>query len=212
MYALLELQKNTGGIAMNIGVISGSNVSTSGSESISIKTCETVVRKLAERRVDHTAEVVDLRDYDLRSCRMCEGCSEDLNCPMDPDFNSLWNKVRAFDGLIIVCPHYAPIPSKLIIMLEKFEELFYIQYCTGKGSVFPLAGKKVGIIAHGGMTEGYEKLYYENMLRPLTNVFCSMGMKVVNAGSEKTLCFGAVGYENSETKVTPDILHDFARI
>lgn len=197
---------------MKIGIISASNVSTSGKNSVSLKTCELVKLKLMENYENADIEIIDLRDYSFLPCDMCEGCSGTLNCIKDNDFNTLWNELKKMDGLIIVCPHYAAIPSKLVIIMEKIQELCYLQYCTGSKETFVLKGKKAGIIAHGGMVENYEEIYNENIIKPLTNMLRAIGMNPVNTVSDNALCFGVKGFSKSSSRITPDIIHDFENI
>lgn len=197
---------------MNIGIISASNVISSGSQSASLEVCKIIKQKIIRKHTDSNVSIIDLREYSLVPCNMCEECSQSRECVYDNGFNKLWNDIKSFDEYIIVCPHYAPIPSKLIIMFEKLEEFSYLQYCAGIDKPFELEGKKVGIIAHGGMKEKYESLYYQNIILPLTNVCKSVGMAVINERSSKPLCFGVTGYNKSTTKVTHDMVHDWEHI
>jgi multimeric flavodoxin WrbA len=197
---------------MNTGIISASNVFASGENSISIKAGEMLKQKLQDKNSDANVSIIDLRQYSLTPCRMCEKCGRTQKCVNDPDFNKLWDQMKYLDEYVIICPHYAPIPSKLIIMLEKIEEMSYVGYCSGRDEKFPLEGKRVFIIAHGGMTRKYETLYSQNILQPLTNVFKTLGMNVMNEKGFKPICFGVKGFEKSESKITYDILHNFEEI
>ena len=197
---------------MNIAIISCSNVSSSGKGSISLKTAEQLRDRIKTLHHENSVHLVDLREYRLTPCGMCEGCAETQSCVEDADFNKLFGIVRQADELILVCPHYAPIPSKLSILLEKLEEISYLQFCSGKEGKHPTRGKKVGIIAHGGMMEGYHRLYSENILTPLTNVLESMGMKVVNRLGSEPICFGVKDFEKIENKLPYDIVHDMDRL
>ena len=193
---------------MNIAIISGSNVGSSGKNSISLRTGEHLRDKIKAFNKDCDIHLVDLRDYRLTPCSMCEGCAETQHCVGDADFNKLRPIIQQADELIFVCPHYAPIPSKLVILLEKLSEMNYLQFCSGQKGPDPVRGKKAGIIAHGGMMEGYTRIYKENVLVPLSNVLESMGMKVVNKWSEQPLCFGVKDFEKTEDKIPYDIIHD----
>lgn len=189
-------------------IISASNVGSSGKASISMRTGESLAKRLAVINPCGTTELVDLRKYHLVPCDMCESCAETQSCIKDMDFNRLRHLIMEADELILVCPHYAPIPSKLIILFEKLEEMSYLQYCAGIEGPHPTNGKRAGIIAHGGMTEGYQQLYKENILVPITNVLECIGMKVINKSGDQPICFGVKGFEKREGKVTFDIAHD----
>jgi multimeric flavodoxin WrbA len=96
-------------------------------------------------------ETVRFTDYDFKPCIMCGGCAREGKCLYDEAFNILFSKMAAADGIILVCPHYATIPSKLMMVLEKLEEMTFISYCLKKES-YALSGKPVAVIGHGGMT------------------------------------------------------------
>lgn len=197
---------------MSIAIISGSNVRSSGKGSISLKTGEMLKDRLNSIKSDCDINLVDLRDYKLTPCGMCEGCAETQLCSEDKDFNKLYEIIKQADELLFICPHYAPIPSKLVIMFEKLEEMSYLGFCSGKDSAHPTKGKKAGIIAHGGMTEGYDQLYNENILTPLTNVMESIGMKVINKMGKQPICFGVADFEKSKNKAAYDIIYDMERL
>jgi multimeric flavodoxin WrbA len=193
---------------LNIAIISCSNVSSSGKGSISLRTAEQLKDRIKKLQDESSVHLVDLRDYRLTPCSMCEGCAETQRCVEDGDFNELFEVVSKADELMLVCPHYAPIPSKLSIILEKIGEISYLQFCAGKDRRHPTRGKKAGIIAHGGMIEGYHRLYSENILTPLTNVLESMGMKVVNRFGKEPICFGAKDFEKIDSKLPYEVVHD----
>lgn len=197
---------------MKVAIVSAANVASSGKDSISIKTALLLADRLRACRSDCNTELIDIRDYQLMPCDMCEGCGSTGACAKDEDFNMLLGKITEADEMIVICPHYAPIPSKLIIMFEKLEEMSYLQYCAGKEGTSPTNGKKAGIIAHGGMVQGYEQLYQENMLTPLINVMECIGMKVANRLGEQPICFGVKGFARSNSKITHDIIHDMENI
>jgi multimeric flavodoxin WrbA len=193
---------------MNIAIISGSNVRSSGNGSISLRTGELLKNRLKDIKGDCNINLVDLRDYKLTPCGMCESCAETQRCVEDEDFNRLYDTIKKADELIFICPHYAPIPSKLVILFEKLEEMSYLGFCSGKKDFHPTNGKKAGIIAHGGMTEGYEQLYKDDILTPLTNVMECIGMKVINKMGNKPICFGVQDFEKVDNKRTYDIIYD----
>lgn len=198
---------------MNITILSGSNVGTSGKDSISLRTAELLKNKLYEVNSSCSVNLVDLREYKLKSCEMCEKCAKAQRCVEDEDFNKLYDTISKSDELIVIAPHYAPIPSKLIIMFEKLEEMSYLQYCAGNTeAAHPTNKKKAGVIAHGGMTQDYEQLYTENILTPLINVMECIGMKVVNRKGNMPVCFGVKGFEKKEDKITYDIIYDMDRL
>lgn len=144
----------------------------------------------------------------------------DWHCAVAPDFARAAAAMAGADELLFVVPHYAGIPSKLASLLERLEELCYLRYCgesarnaaarraaadrpagVPEGGVAapaplaaPFAGKRAGLLVHGGMTEGFAAAYRANLAAPLLSVFASMGLAAVHAGPEDVPVFGVAGY------------------
>lgn len=64
-------------------------------------------------------EIVELKNLNLIPCRDCMKCLDSRRCAKDEAFNRINEKIIACDVLFIVSPHYAPIPAKLCLFLEK---------------------------------------------------------------------------------------------
>lgn len=75
---------------------------------------------------------------------------EAKRCGRDPDFNMLYEKLVAADGVFFVSPHYAPIPAKLCMLLEKMEEITFLHWWKDNAYRSELYGKPAGIVSHGG--------------------------------------------------------------
>lgn len=168
-------------------IISASNGARTGASSRSLVVAGRLAQALGGARV------VDLRDYPLRSCELCEGCAADGRCVHDDGFNELAALLAEHDELALVCPHYAGTPSRLMALLEKLEEGIYLRYCKGLPSAAP---KRFGVLAHGGMTEGYARLYAQDILVPLRNAALAMGWRPVYGGDEEALSFGVKAYRS----------------
>ncbi len=170
-------------------IISGSNVVTAKEKSQSLLLALRMQEVLKQKNV--VSDVVDLRDYEIKICNMCEACSEGNGCVQDDDFNKLNDLWKKHSEVIMICPHYAGIPSKITAVCEKLQEISYLNYCQGK----TLDSKKNAlVIAHGGMTEDYEGIYTENLLKPLSNMLRSCGCKIHNDTIKKAMCFGVKKY------------------
>jgi multimeric flavodoxin WrbA len=171
-------------------ILSASNVGPSGSASRSLA----LARRLAERlggRSGGPAEVVDLRGYPIQSCDMCEGCASSGRCVQPDRFNELKARLDAHDSLAVVCPHYAGVPSRLMALLEKLQEMAYLAQCQGKPAT---PGKAFAVLAHGGMTGGYEAAYVASLIVPLANAARSLGWTVLNEGLAEPLVLGVARY------------------
>lgn len=174
-------------------IISASNIIPSQNNSKSLQTAERIKRGLLEVK-NISIEIADLRDYYVSFCIMCEKCALTQKCIQDEDFNLLFDRWNAHDDVILVVPHYALIPSKLLCIFEKIQEMYYLNYCSGKQNN---QHKNVLIIAHGGMTEKYEDVYMSNIIKPLKSIIESIGSTVINDMIKNQLCFGVKKYLDS---------------
>jgi multimeric flavodoxin WrbA len=169
---------------MKVVCLSASNISPARQHSASTHTCELIRNLLAEIQPSIEVEIVPLIDYAMKPCRMCGECLPTLRCSQDEDFNQVHDRLQSAEAVFLVCPHYAPIPSKVMILLEKLEEMAYLKYCQDNTSLTPLHGKPIGIIAHGGQTEEALPYYKTALLDPLANAFASVQMRVIGAGEK----------------------------
>lgn len=171
-------------------VISASNVAMTKDKAQSL----VVANRIGElyRTKGEKVEVLDLRDYRIEPCDMCQGCAGSGLCTKPDDFNRFLGQWRAQDRVVIVCPHYAGIPAKLVAIAEKLQELAYLGYCLGRQGK---PGPAALIVAHGGMTEDYEALYEANLIKPLSGMLKGTGCTMVNeAVTGGPLCFGVKTY------------------
>lgn len=171
-------------------VISASNVAMTGDEAQSL----VVARRIGElfRGKGDEVEILDLREYRIDPCDMCQGCATSGLCTKPDDFNRFLGHWRSHDRIVLVCPHYAGIPAKVVAIVEKLQEMAYLGYCLGKRG---MPGPSVLVVAHGGMTEGYEALYETNLIKPLAAMLKGTGCTIVNESVPGgPLCFGVKGY------------------
>jgi multimeric flavodoxin WrbA len=160
--------------------------------------------------------VVPLIDYEMSSCRMCGRCVPSQRCARDEAFNRVFEKMIESDGLFLVVPHYAPLPSKLMILMEKMEEIAYLNWCANPGYRFPLHDRPAGVIGHGGQeTSGEVLAYYQRMVvEPVAMALRSVSMRVIGAGGESPhgTAFGIQSLRKPEDSFFVDIQHDWEDI
>jgi hypothetical protein len=100
--------------------------------------------------LDHSLRFIELSKLDIKSCVACEECTLDGSCtlPAEDDFFSVLSMIKKSAALLIVTPIYAPIPSKLVALLER---ILSISFFGGKigGNSKPLFNKRVGVISYG---------------------------------------------------------------
>jgi len=203
-------------MAVRIVCLSASNIEVNRTHSASTHACALVREILDEQSRDLQAEVeiVPLLDYELRPCRMCGKCFDTGQCARDPAFNQVLAKMTAADGLFLVCPHYAPIPSKVMILLEKLEEMAFLKSCADQNFHSSLFGKPMGIIAHGGQPEAALPYYKTALLEPLANAFRAVQVKVIGMNEQwpDGAAFGIKSITMPQDSLFVQIEHDWKAI
>jgi multimeric flavodoxin WrbA len=196
---------------MKVVCLSASNISPARQVSASTRTCELIRDQLAKEQASFDVEIVPLIDYAMKPCRMCGECLPTLRCSQDEAFNQVHTRLQSAEAVFLVCPHYAPIPSKVMILLEKMEEMAYLNYCQDNTFLTPVHGKPIGIIAHGGQTEEALPYYKTALLDPLANAFASVQMRVIGAGEQwpNGVTFGIKGLTMPKDTIFVTIEHDW---
>lgn len=166
---------------MRLVCISSSNIKHAKENSTSLKICELIkdlVTKTIYNNID--IDIVPLVDYEMNPCVGCGKCFKVDKCIYDDNFNKIYSLLSNADGLFIVSPHYAPIPAKLSILLEKIEQLAFLKRFNDEQYRSPLFEKPVGIVGHGGGTEEIIKYYKIPVLDTITNALSyPVEMKII---------------------------------
>jgi len=172
---------------MFVVCISASNMRHAGDESTSLKVCQLIqemVVKITSNKAE--IEIIPLVDYELKPCVGCGECFNKDECINDDDFNRIYNLLRKIDTLFIVSAHYAPIPSKLSMLLEKIEQLAFLKRFNDEAYRSPLFGKPVGIIGHGGGTEDLHKYYQAPVIDSIWNALSyPIEMNIIGVDNEQ---------------------------
>jgi len=169
-----------------------------------------VIQKLAKQEVDS----INVKDYGLKPCHLCGKCKDSKTCEIDPSFKKLLEDIKQPDLFFFVIPFYAPFPSKLMIFLEKSNEIFYASWLNGPSFVHPLQKASIGLITHGGLVDSPDIVkHYETMLNiPMVKTLSGLGFKVIR--DQEQFPYGlAFGLENEQSikmindQIFPDISH-----
>ena len=200
---------------MRIACVSASNIEIAKKHSASTRVC-TLIREIVLANGPENAEVqiIPLIDYELVPCRMCGSCFDSGRCARDAAYNELFSQLVNADRIFIVCPHYATLPSKLVMALEKFQQMAYLKSCSDPTYRFPLSHKPVGIIVHGGQTEEAVPYYKTALLGPLAAALASVGMQVVGVDAESPngIAFGISRLYKPDDSIFVKIEHDWEAI
>ena len=203
---------------MKILCVSCSNVVNKKKDSASTKVCELVAEIAHSRQESIAVEIIKLVDHKLTNCIFCGQCVKDERCVYDEDFNQIYQKMKGSDGIILAVPFYSVIPSKLIVIMEKVNQLIYTAWLKNSESAFSLHRKKIAVIAHGGsvLHKNPEtvKVYRSLLLKPLNYSLTSLGFDVVGLDGDdvKGTLFGVEGYINRDDVIFPDMVHNWTAI
>jgi NAD(P)H-dependent FMN reductase len=102
-------------------------------------------------------ELLQLADFEITPCKACYsgvekvkyyGCAEKPHrCIIkDDDFEKVFQKLIASDGIIVCVPLYTPIPSKFTALIERLMMIVYSSSEVDPDFVWPLSGKPFSII------------------------------------------------------------------
>lgn len=167
---------------MKVLGISASNILHSKENSISQILCSEISGILSEKEI--TCEIVELRNYQLQPCIGCGKCFESKRCFNDDSFNRIYEKIIESNAVFLVSPHYAPIPAKLSMMLEKMEEITFLHWWKDNEYKSEVYGMPVGIISHGGASDWALKSYKAMVNDTIANALDTIQCKTVPYNSE----------------------------
>ena len=108
---------------MKVVCISASNIlSQSAESSTSYKLCQIVMNEMT-KLTKTQGTIIDLKNQKIQPCIGCGKCLHSHRCIADDDFNKIYLQIINANTILIVSPHYAPIPAKLVALLEKMEQI-----------------------------------------------------------------------------------------
>ena len=167
---------------MKITCISGSNILNSTSESTSLQLCAVIAQIAARKHI--SCEIIDLRNYVLSPCTGCGCCYNTRRCHMDAGFNEIYEKLTLSDCIFFISPHYAPIPAKVSMLLEKMEQITFLHWWKDNSYRSELYNLPAGIISHGGGAQWALKSYKAMVNDTIANALETIQCRVIPFDSE----------------------------
>jgi len=151
--------------------ISASNNFKEGiKETSSFIICKRIVDEIKKKTPQADCHVLELKDYTLNPCTNCVKCLNSSRCVIDDMFNEIYEKILDCDALFIVSPHYAPIPAKLCMIMEKMESIWFHPWLKDNSYRPEIVGIPTGVISHGGIgKEGGLREYERVVNYPIAN-------------------------------------------
>ena len=170
---------------LKILCISASNrTDTAGTNSY--RKCKAVLDEAEKYISDMQSEIIELQNYSLNPCTACSGCLYSKRCAIDDVFNQIYEKIIVCDILFIVSPHYAPIPAKLCMLLEKMGQVVSIRSSKDKSYQGETYGIKTALITHGAtaVNEAARKKKKRIINDPIANALHDPQLKLIPFNDE----------------------------
>jgi len=160
-----------GGDSMKVLCISASNNFKEGiKETSSFIICQRIINEVKKRTIQADCSILELKEYMPNPCINCVKCLNSSRCVIDDAFNDIYEKILGCNALFIVSPHYAPIPAKLCMIMEKIESIWFNPWLRDSSYQPEIVGIPTGIISHGGTgKEGGLREYEKVVNYPIAN-------------------------------------------
>ena len=124
-------------------------------------------------------ELIDLTDLRITPCSACERCSLTGQCIYADDFPSVFERMRAADGLVLGSPVYIDhVTGQLKVFIDRLADAIHYQAFTGK------YGCAVSTTWNSG---GEEVVTYLNHLLNYLGAYAVRGMRVAREDDEPAI-------------------------
>lgn len=162
--------------------ISASNIMESQNNSTTYRICKLIAGVLSKKKIP--CKIIDLRKCALNPCTGCGRCYEGKRCVQDMNFNRIYGELLTADYVFFVSPHYAPVPAKLCMLLEKMEQITFLHWWRDHTYQSEMHGTLAGIISHGGGGSGALESYKAMVNDTIANALDTIQFKVVPYNSK----------------------------
>ena len=153
-------------------------------DSVSYKICTIAILELMKRFENVNHSVIELKSKKVNPCVGCGECFHSSRCYANDDFNEIYNEIIDSDVILIVSPHYAPIPSKLAALLEKMEQITFLKWGKDNSYKSEVYGKPTGVISHGG-GESWALNSYKKMVNDtIANALDTIQLRIIPLNDE----------------------------
>ncbi|MFH1403625.1 MAG: flavodoxin family protein [Candidatus Altiarchaeota archaeon] len=136
-------------------------------------------------------EQVDLVDYDVRYCTVCDACRKEYACSQEDDGIGLLDRMRGADAIIIASPTYfGGVSGRLRTLFDRTLPL--------RRNGMMLSGKIGGALAVGGSRNGGQ----EYVIHQIHAAMLIHEMMIV--GDSRTAHFGGIATAHAPGSVLDD--------
>ena len=113
--------------------ILGINASPRGDKSQTLKLVESVLD--GAKSVGAEIELIDICKLEIKFCNACQVCFRTGKCVHNDDFQILYHKILAADGLVWGSPNYfRSVTAQFKIIIDRMADAIHCQLFTGKYS------------------------------------------------------------------------------
>jgi len=184
-------------------------------ETSSYRICKAVLKEAKSLDKEIDGEIIELKDLTPNPCIDCIECYGTKRCAIDPVFNQLYEKIIASNFLFIVTPHYAPIPAKLCMLLEKMESITFEHWGRDNSYQSEVFGIPTAVISHAGGSEnvqvrkGYKKIVND----PIANALNTIQLKLISFSDEwdTGICVCPIKEDETGDLVFDEKISEYAR-
>lgn len=114
--------------------ILGINASPRGQKSQTLRLVQAVLDGAKSEGAE--IEIVDVCKLDIKFCNACQVCYKTGECTKKDDFQDLYQKILAADGLVLGSPNYLhSVTAQLKTLIDRMTDAIHCQLLTGKYTV-----------------------------------------------------------------------------
>ena len=130
--------------AFNVLILCGSHKKGG----VSFEVAQAVEQSLVTSSPGSTVKIMQLAEFQLLPCRVCNQCERLRKCSIADDFNPIYEECLEADAIVVVSPYYAPIPLKLSAFLERLMSISIAPMAFGRnpGRAFPVQKKWCAVL------------------------------------------------------------------
>jgi multimeric flavodoxin WrbA len=190
------LAETSGGIEMKV---LGINASPKGSRSETLRLVKAVLNGAGSRGCD--VELVDLCKLNIEYCNACGICHKKGQCYRKDDFQALYRKILAADGLVMGSPNYfMSVTAQMKTLIDRMAYAVHCQLFAGKYTV--------NVATAGGVDQdrqvtkylGKLMLTFGSFITGSSGVSIRLGSEAMEAAVRKSVRLGEKLAEDIRTK------------
>lgn len=139
----------------------------------------TLLKRAVDGATDAGAQVEEivLRDLNMSPCLEIYGCKENGRCTIQDDFQDVYDKLLASDGLMLATPiFFYSVSSFTKILMDRCQSLWVKKYWIEKRKFGETKPTRKGLLISVGATSG--KKLFDGTLLAVRTYFDTLDMQV----------------------------------